>query len=119
MAYPNGGSKAVEASREVTPGETIIYEWVHMPETTVAWKGARVTRLDRFGQRWVLDIARSHLVTHRVAAGLLGVTPMTIYNWSKLGVFRKQQTRNQVAVIPMSEIERIARERGLPLPFGE
>ena len=116
MAYLQ--TLVVTASVEETPEESITYQWVHDTEAQPVFKGARVTRLDRYGQSWVLSIPRTHAVTHRIAAGLLDVTAVTILNWSRRGVFGPIQRRKGTAVIALNLLEKIARERGMELPYG-
>jgi len=103
-------------------------------------RGAVVFKTDRFGQRWALDIERTHWVTQRVAAGLLNVTVMTVNNWIRDGKIKGAKKRKvlgdlkakdgklsieklpSVSVIPLREVERLAEERGIfrdaPLPDG-
>jgi len=103
-------------------------------------RGAVVFKTDRFGQRWALDVERTHWVTQRVAAGLLNVTVMTVGTWIRQGKIKGAKRRKvvgdlvfkgtkvsfkkepSVSVIPLKEIERLAEERGIfretPLPDG-
>lgn len=94
-------------------------------------RGAIVTKTDRYGQRWVLDLESTHWVTQRVAAGLLDVTVMTINTWIRSGKVRGSKKRKvlgdisfkgdkvsvqalpSVSVIPLREIERLAEKRGI------
>ena len=76
-------------------------------------RGARVITTDEFGARWTLDVNTAHLVTQKVAAGLLNVSLMTVNKWVRDGVFGGQQWRNGVSVIPLQAIEALAVARGI------
>ena len=100
-------------------GETLEYKWA--AGTRGYFEGIVVLRTDRFGQRWRLELNRGGHVTVRVAAGLLDVTPMTITNWIRAGVFPHAQKnkKTKVVMIPDHEVEQVARQRGVVLPFDE
>lgn len=89
------------------------YWWDGEPEK---WE-AMVFRTDRFGQKWALALDSGSWVTHRVAAGLLNVSVMTIHNWVRQGKFSGVKSRKSVSVIPLREIARIAEERGVFIRF--
>ena len=110
--------ESLSVGKEETPaGEELVYTWyAGQPDP---FTGIIVIKTDRFGQKWELKIHRDSVVTIRVAAGLLGVTAMTVTNWISAGVFPRAKRKNQVMVIPVREVERIARDRGLQLPFVE
>lgn len=75
-------------------------------------------KTDRFGQRWELRLQRGSFVTVRVAAGLLDVTAMTVSNWLRTGVMREARAMGKGAtVIPLHEVERVARSRGIKVPW--
>lgn len=101
-------------------------------------EGAVVFKTDRFGQRWTLDIEKTHWITQRVAAGLLGVSVMAVNNWIRQGKIKGAKKRavktdisregsriiippstRSVSVIPFKEIRRIAESRGDFLPPPE
>ena len=96
-------------------GERLDYGWYAGDRGP--FEGALVVRTDRFGQRWRLEISRGSYVTARVAAGLLAVTPVTVANWLKAGEFPNARKKNNAVVIPLRDVERIARQRGQDLPF--
>ena len=104
-------------SERTFTGEQLDYLWFAGGLTP--FEGAMVIKTDRFGQRWMLLSDRDSDVTVRVAAGLLGVTPMTVTNWLKAGSFPGARTIHKAAVIPLRDIERVARARGYNLPFAE
>ena len=98
-------------------GEHIEYHWYSGGLGTL--EGAIVVKTDRFGQRWQLLLDRSSYLTVRVAAGMLGVTPMTVTNWVNAGVFPAARRINKATVIPFRDVERAARDRGYDLPFND
>ena len=98
------------AGEEDTPAENIQYVWLLDWEDKVT--GARARRRDRFGQTWVLDIEMTHAVTQRVAAGLLGVSLMSVNTWAREGRFGKLAKRNGVSVIPVKKVLKSAISRG-------
>ena len=111
-------AKTVLAGSEKTStGEELEYWW--FAGNVGFLEGAIVVRIDRFGQRWQLQLDRASYVTVRVAAGLLDVTPMTVTNWLRSGVFPRAKTISKATVIPLRDVERAARARGIPLPFAE
>ena len=97
------------ASQETEAGETTAYWWVG--KTGEGGAVAQIT--DRHGMRWTLEAEPSSLVTQRVAAGLLRVSIMTVNKWVREGVFGRQIKRDRVSVIPMREVQRMARNRGV------
>ena len=76
-------------------------------------------KTDRFGQRWRLELSRRSNITTRVAAGVLGVTAMTVANWVRNGAFPHAIKKRNVTLIPARDVERVARQRGITLPFSE
>jgi predicted site-specific integrase-resolvase len=72
-----------------------------------------VVKTNEFGMRWTLDIGNTHWVTQRVAAGLLGVSVMTVNKWVRERKLGKTMLRNGVSVISMRVLERIAESRGV------
>ena len=121
MAYasaPNEKARMLRVGTEQTlSGEQLEYIWYS--GSPGHFKGVIVVKTDRFGQRWQLQIGRGSFVTVRVAAGMLGVTPMTVTNWVRAGQFPNAKTKNRATVVPFHDIERIARGRGLQLPYAE
>ena len=120
MSYaPRPSPHIIPVSTERTAaGETLEYAWYSGDRGP--FEGVVVTRTDRYGMRWKLELDRRSLVTVRVAAGLLGVTPMTIANWLKQRTyFPNAAKRNGVVVIPLRDVERVARLRGKPVPFTD
>jgi hypothetical protein len=85
------------------------FYWVGYPGD----RGAKVIKTDEHGVRWTLDVESNHWVTQRVAAGLLGVSVMTINNWVRQGKLGKLMKRRGVSVISMRVLERIAEARGI------
>jgi hypothetical protein len=117
MAYYNPARwQVVPMGEEKTAsGEVLQYRWV--AGSDAYFTGVEVVKEDRFGQVWSLRAARDGAVTVRVAAGLLRVTPMTVSNWINAGVFPGVYRVHDAIVIPVREVEQIARQRGIPLPF--
>ncbi len=77
-------------------------------------RGARVITTDQYGARWTLDVNTTHLVTQKVAAGLLSVSLMTVNKWVRDEVFGEQQWRDGgVSVIPLRAVEALAVARGI------
>lgn len=128
MSDPSSGPSAILASVLVTEGGDEEYWWIGTPGE----RGAVVFKTDRFGQRWTLDLDATHWVTQRVAAGLLGVSVMTVNNWIREGRITDSKRRKvdgstgrgesrtttprrggSVSVIPLKTVERIAEERGM------
>jgi hypothetical protein len=107
MAY--APPEPVLASRAYEDGDEVEFWWVGRAKT----RGARVIKTDPQGMRWTLDIESNHLVTQRVAAGLLDVSLMTVNNWVRAGTFGPKQSRNGVSVVPMRRVEELAEERGI------
>ena len=99
---------SILASVQRIAGDHGEFYWVGFPGGE--W-GAKVIRVDPHGLRWTLDVEATNWVTHRVAAGLLGVTPMTIYRWAQQGVFGRQMQRNGVAVVPLKRVAELAAGR--------
>ena len=134
MTEPKKEHPSVQAGVyiDLTEGTDEEYWWHGEPGE----RGASVIKTDRFGQAWVLDVESTHWVTYRVAAGLLDVTVPTIHAWVRQGVITETKKRYQtnfkltgeggidlkhpkrigVSVIPLKEIERIAKERGFFTP---
>lgn len=77
------------------------FYWVGRPGE----RGAKVISEDRDGMRWTFEAATGHLVPQRIAAGLLGVSLMSINTWVREGRFGEKQYRNGVSVIPLRAIE--------------
>lgn len=98
-------------------GELIEYGWYS--GRMGPHEGVVVIRTDRFGQRWRLELPRRANVTFRVAAGLLNVTTPTIANWQRAGVFPHAFKKKNVMLIPIRDVERIARKKRIALPFAE
>ena len=134
MTKPRKPNPSVQAGAYINTNEGADEEyWWHGEPGE---RGASVIKTDRFGQAWVLDVKSTHWVTYRVAAGLLEVTVPTIHAWVGEGVITETKKRYQtaykrtsdggidlkhpkrigVSVIPLKEIERIAKERGLFTP---
>lgn len=107
--------RRILASQVREPDASVVtYFWVFEPN--VRTMGARVIRQDKYGQKWQLDIPHTHVVTQRVAAGLLGVSTMTVNKWVREGLFGRPRKRNGVSVIELGAIRKIAEARGLELP---
>lgn len=117
MSYDRGDlPPLVRVGVEQTAGgEKIEYCWYG--GTPAPFEGILVIKTDRFGQQWRLQLSRRSNITVRVAAGVLGVTPMTVSNWLREGVFPNALKRKNVTLIPMRDVERVARNRGITLPF--
>jgi hypothetical protein len=101
------------ASTATEDDEHIEFYWVGDETGT---RGAKVITVDQHGMRWTLDANSTHLVTQRVAAGLLNVSLMTVNKWVREGRLGERQYRNGVSVIPMEIIEQVAIQRGV-LPY--
>lgn len=110
MAY--APPEPVLASSAIEDGGQVEFWWVG----PTGQRGAQVIKTDPQGMRWTLDIESTHLVTQRVAAGLLNVSLMTVNNWVRAGTFGPKQSRNGVSVVPMRRVEEIAEARGVFLP---
>ena len=121
MAYeigPGEKAKFVGGGTERTPGgEKIEYAWYS--GRLGPHEGIVVIKTDRFGMRWRLELPRHANVTVRVAAGLLNVTPMTVSNWIRDGVFQGVLRGKKAVMIPVRDIERVAKLRGITLPFSQ
>lgn len=76
-------------------------------------RGARVVKTDGQGVRSIVELATTHLATENVAAGLLGVSVVTVNKWVREGRFGPRQWRNGVSVIPMPAVEALAEQRGI------
>lgn len=113
MSYVEGPRLSV-ASQVKEKDAVVTFYWVFDVEMQTL--GARVIRQDRYGQKWQLDIPHTHVVTQKVAAGLLGVSVMTINKWVRERLFGKPRLRNGVSVIPLEAIRKIAEARGVQLP---
>ena len=72
-----------------------------------------MVRTDEFGMRWTLDVGSTHWVTQKVAAGLLGVSVMTINKWVRDRRLGNTKLRNGVSVISMRVLEKVAESRGV------
>lgn len=94
-------------------GDHVEFYWVG---DVAGNRGARVITVDKDGMRWTLEADAGHLVTQRVAAGLLNVSLMTVNKWVRDGALGEREYRNGVSVIPMAIIEQVAVQRGV-LPF--
>ncbi|MGH7483971.1 MAG: hypothetical protein ACREMY_00020 [bacterium] len=78
-----------------------------------------MVKVDEHGMRWTLEINSTHWVTQKIAAGLLGVSVMTINKWvndGKLGP--KKMKRRGVSVISMRVLEQVAEARSIFLRQG-
>lgn len=121
MSYELGANekaKVVTAGTDRTPaGEELQYAWYS--GQMGPHEGVVVIRTDRFGQRWRLELPRRGNVTFRVAAGLLDVTPMTVSNWHRAAVFPHAFKKKNLWLIPIRDVERIARKKNIALPFSE
>ena len=117
MAYDSRDKPIVVSSEETAGGERLDYCW--FAGARGPFEGVVVIRTDRFGQQWRLELPRGARVTGRVAAGLLRVTAMTVSNWIRAGVFPNITKRNGVTMIPLRDVERVARSRGIPVPFRD
>src|SRR5712692_6118229 len=106
MSYP---SDNVLASTLREGGEQVDFWWVGFPGEG----GAKVFKTDPHGMRWTLEVGSNHLVTQKVAAGLLRVSVMTINKWVREHKLGKQMWRNGVSVIPMRVLEHVAEQRGI------
>ena len=106
MAYPE--HEILATSAKEGRGK-IEFWWVGPPGE----RGAKVVKTDEFGMRWTLDVGNTHWVTQRVAAGLLGVSVMTINKWVRERKLGKTMLRNGVSVISMRVLEKIAEGRGV------
>jgi hypothetical protein len=107
MSYPQ--SEDILASTVKEWGHTVEFWWVGFPGE----RGAKVVKVDEHGMRWTLDIQSTHWVTQKIAAGLLGVSVMTVNKWVREGAFRKPMLRRGVSVISMRELEKVAEARGV------
>ncbi len=109
--------RVVRVGEEQTDaGEKLEYTWY--AGNPGPFEGIIVIRTDRFGQRWELRLQRGSFVTIRVAAGLLGVTPMTVSNWLRSGQIKHGRAMGKGAtVIPLNEVERVARSKGIQVPW--
>lgn len=59
-------------------------------------------------------LRKRHIVTVKVAAEILGVSPATIRNWDKAGKLRaKRNTSNSYRYYDIGELERFAERAGL------
>ncbi len=114
-SFEGEGGIIIVASQQKTADGLVTFCWVYDPDLRTT--GARVIRQDKFGQKWTLDIPQTHVVTQRVAAGLLGVSVMTVNKWVREGKFGRPRLKNGVSVIPMVALRKIADERNLGLPF--
>lgn len=117
MYLPSEPRSLLVGTERTLAGERIEYLWYSGGLGTL--EGAVVVKTDRFGQRWQLQLDRSSYLTVRVAAGMLGVTPMTVTNWVNAGVFPSARRIKKATVIPFRDVERVARDRGYKLPFNE
>lgn len=109
------GEIIVVGSQQKTADGLVTFCWVYDPDRRTT--GARVIRNDKYGQKWTLDIPHTHVVTQKVAAGLLRVSVMTINKWVREGKFGRPRLKNGVSVIPMVALRKIADERNLGIPF--
>lgn len=82
--------------------------WTGRPGT----RGARVITTDELGRVWTLEVKTEHVVTQKVAAGLLCLSLMTVNKWVREGVFGQPQWLNNVSVVPLQAVEEIAMQRG-------
>ena len=105
-----GPPDEVLASEQNIDGSKCQFWWVDDAE---GGRGAKVIKTDQHGMRWTLDVGSTHVVTQRIAAGLLRVTVMTVNKWVRDGVFGTPLKRRGVSVIPMKAVERIAEARGI------
>lgn len=122
MSYelgPDERARVVPAGTDKTPaGEELAYAWYS--GQMGPHEGVVVIRTDRFGQRWRLELPRRGNVTFRVAAGLLNVTPVTVTNWHRAGLFPHAFKKNRTLwLIPIRDVERVARKRNIALPFSD
>ena len=106
MPYPRPPILASVADED---GDHIEFFWVGEPGS----RGAKVVTTDTQGMRWTLEAGPDHLVTQRVAAGLLAVSLVTVNKWVRDGALGEREYRNGVSVIPMEIIERVAVQRGV------
>lgn len=100
------------ASAADEDGGRIEFYWTGDPGA----RSAVVITTDSQGIRWTLEAGPHHLVTQRVAAGLLAVSLVTVNKWVREGRLGPPDFRNGVSVIPMAIIEQVAVQRGV-LPF--
>ncbi len=107
MSYSQPDMIRVRAAIE--RGLKVEFWWTGLPGE----RGAKVVKVDEHGMRWTLDIEATHWVTQKIAAGLLGVSVVTINKWVREGVFPNKKIRRGVSVIPIREVEKLANSRGL------
>ena len=108
MAYPQ--LPLFLASTADENGEHIDFFWTG---DQAGQRGVRVVTTDQQGMQWTLDAGPDHLVTQRVAAGLLRVSLVTVNKWVRDGALGEREYRNGVSVIPMEIIEQVAVQRGV------
>ena len=70
-----------------------------------------ITKIDRFGQRWKLDLSSSPYVSYRVAAKLLGVSVAAIYTWE--GKRFKPYRKGRAKMISQRALKELAYEKGI------
>jgi|GEM_PF-5069461 hypothetical protein len=118
MPFVEGGGEGniIIIGSQVKEADALItFCWVYDPDLRTT--GARVIRQDKYGQKWTLDIPHTHVVTQKVAAGLLRVSLVTINKWVREGKFGRPRVRNGVSVIPLTALRKIADGRNIGLPF--
>lgn len=121
MSYvlgPHEKARVLVIGSDRTPaGEELQYAWYS--GQMGPHEGVVVIRTDRFGQRWRLELPRRGNVTFRVAGGLLNVTAMTVTNWHRAGLFPHAFKKKSVWLIPIRDVERMARDKNITLPFSD
>ena len=82
------------------------------PEPKIKWdrpglmQGVTIERWLE-GQWYAERIPHNGLVTQALAAGLLGVSLMSVNNWVRQGKMRHIKVTGQPSVIPLGEVKRI------------
>src|SRR5260370_15065573 len=92
-------------------GRKVEMWWLHQPG---GW-GVEIIKPDSYGNKWSLVVEHDRYLTQELAGRAIGVSLVTIIQWVSNGVFRglKQHTKRKVVLIPVREVERVARQRGV------
>ncbi len=102
-------------SEEKSPtGETIRYVWrayTEADDSVPSEVVPEITKVDRFGQVWHLDLLSSPYVSYRVAAKLLDVSVAVIYTWE--GKRFKPYRKGRAKMISQRDLKELAFEKGI------